>query len=303
MANAKDELKALRAFVKKRRNAVTAKENRIKRNTGVDIRNTAQDPRRPLTVVDKYNKSQLTKYLSDLESFMSRSVGYVGGSGNTPLPKLDWLRYKKLENKYNKIGMEHFNAIADIFIPQAGMTISQRDKTLVPDSISAQGAIVNRPYSPIDRKPNNIPSQKALDKLIADMNKKVSGKFLPEKLQEGRGQLNTMLNSIGNPELISEANLLTDSQFDILWNYTNFASNVSGIYFLMMKNATDDSGEEMEKGNWWDSVVEDYSDDIRELFSWARSQPENSRVVQFGNVKIVNPGKAGNRKKRNGNAK
>lgn len=258
-----DELKRLRAMVRKRRNDVTAKENRIKRRTGVDIRNTQQDPRRPVNVVEKYNKRQLLSYFQELDSFMSRGNGFVAGAGNSAIPKQLWMEYKRLESRYNSIGAMQFKEISNIFIPTAGMTIAQRDATIIPDKLSAQGAIVNRPYSVLDRRPNNVKDAQALQKLVKDMRRKVSEKFLPEKIKEGRKQLNDMLTTIGNNELKAKANSLTDAQFNVLWNYTNFATNVSGIYFQMQNKAAGSTDK------WYSSVVEDWSSDIRELFDWA----------------------------------
>lgn len=264
---ANDDLKRLRAMVRKRRNDVTAKENRIKRRTGVDIRDTKQDPRRPVNVVEKYNKRQLLSYFQELDAFMSRGNGYVAGANNAAIPKQDWLAYKRLERKYNSIGSMQFEQIANIFIPTSGMTIAQRDATIIPDKLSAQGATVNRPYTVIDRKPTNIKNAEALRKLTKDMEKKVSGSFLPQQIKNGREQLNQMLTTIGNPELQKKANSLTDAQFNVLWNYTNFASNVSGVYFQMQHKAAEVNDK------WYSSVVEDWSSDIRELFDWAGKIP------------------------------
>lgn len=263
------ELESLRKEVRKRRSAVTAKENRIKRNTGVDIRGTKEDPRRPLDVVDKYNKTQLRNYLNKLNAFMNRSVGYVAGAGGVPIPKKDWLEYKKLEKQYNSVGAMHFEDVANIFIPNAGMTIKQRDATIRPDSITAQGDIVVRPYSEISRNSTNIATPESIKKLIADMKKKTSKGYLSGMIKAAREQLNQMLDNIGNSELKTEANSLSDNQFNILWNYTNFATNVSGIYNIFQMQTVD------SKDKWWSTVVEDYSNDIRELFDWAKSLPAN----------------------------
>jgi len=257
------ELAALRAEVRRRRNAVTAKQARIKRELGIDVRAAGYDPRRDSKVIAKYTAKQLTSYLNDLDSFMSRKNNFVAGSGGSVIPRSDWQQYKKLENKYNNIGSKHFDAVSGIFIPTSGLTIRQRDATIRPDSIHAQGEIVNRPYSQTNRKPVNVKDAKALKKLISEMRKKVSPEYLKKQIKEGREQLNHMLTVIGNGDLVKRAENLTDSQFDVLWNYTNFATNVSGIYAIMQKQTAESSDR------WYASVIEDYSSDIGELFSWA----------------------------------
>jgi len=72
-----DELNNLRSLIRTRRTQVTARLNRLKARTGVDLRGSNEDPRRDLKVVAKYNKSQLLDYLAEMNAFMSRSVGYI----------------------------------------------------------------------------------------------------------------------------------------------------------------------------------------------------------------------------------
>lgn len=273
---ARDELRQLRALVRKRRAAVTAKEGRIARTTGVDLRNTAADPRRPPKVVDRYTRPQLNAYLNELNRFMERGNNFYSGAGNTPIPKTKWQEYKRLEQKYNSIGATHFDKIADIFIPGSGMTIAQRDRLMRPDNVRAQGAIVNRPYSQIERTPANVNGEKALDKLIKSMRAKLDAGFLPAQIKEARKQLSQMLTAIGNPELISRAKNLSDSQFDTLWNYTKFATNISGTYFIMQSKNVDSSDR------WYSTVVEDYSADISELLGWAASLPTSANKARTG---------------------
>jgi hypothetical protein len=282
-----DPLENLRNQVRARRNAVTAKENRIKKNTGVDLRGTKEDPRRPLEVVDKYNAKQLMSYLGDLNAFMSRNSGFVAGANGVPLPKDQWVEYKNLEKKFNSIGTEQFNKIADIFIPQSGMTISQRAKTISPDTVSAQGDIVNRPYSHTERDPKNIASPEALKVLIKDLKGKVSPKYLPAKLKESRGQAEEMLTTIGNTNLTARVQALSDNQFNTLWNYTNFTRQMSGIYFMLKRMAAN-TGE-----RWYDSVVEDYEEDISEYLDWAESLVDAEVEIEDDDIRIDRKSKNG----------
>lgn len=264
-----DNLKNLRAEVRKRRNAVTAKEARIRRNTGVDIKNTAQDPRRPINVVERYNQRQLSSYLGELNAFMSRSIGYVAGADNAPIPKADWLAYKKLEGAYNKIGAEHVAAIGDVFIPLSGLTVSEREKLMVPNNKRAQGDIIHRPYGQLDKNAANIKSAEALAKLRKQLEKKISNDFLPAELAKGRDQLNKMLVSLGNPEFVESAKKLNNHQFNILWNYTGFAGSVSAI--IPSGGSRSKAVKELEGYMPPSKVVDDFSNDIREFFDWASS--------------------------------
>lgn len=262
MAN--KELENLRALARKRRAAVTNKEWRIAKNTGVDVRGTDDDPRRPPKVVDRYNIKQLNSYIGELNAFMSRSNGFVASSNGTAIPKGMWNMYKRLETQYNKIGNMHFQEVADLFIPTAGMTIAQREATIRPDSVSAQGAIVNSPYAKIDRKPVNVTSVESLTKLIKMLQRKVKSDYLPKEIKKQRGQMGDMLKIIGASDLTAKAEGLSDHQFNVLWNYTPFATNVSAIYWFMQQGAKSYSA----------GVVEDYSNDLREILNWASNLVE-----------------------------
>ena len=275
------ELDDLRARVAKRRRDVTNKVGRIRRSTGADVSGLSDDPRRDVSVVKKYNSKQLKSYLAKLDAFQSRSVGFVAGAGGVPIPKVKWQQYKNLEKQYNKIGENHEAKIADIFLPTAGMTLRQRNAMIHP---TAAGEVVNRPYSLVERDATQVPGRDQLEKLIIDLRRKTSKKFLPAAIKDARGQLNKMISMSGMDLKVN----LSDSQFDTLWNYTNFATLVSLSYEMQKLRAAG------AKERWHDSVVEDASDDIGELLNWASGLDEPA--ANTGN-------KRGGKKKQSPNAR
>lgn len=281
-----DELANLRKLVRARRSAVTAKENRIKRRTGVDIRGTAEDPRRPVNVVTKYNRPQLNAYLKELNNFMSRSVGFVG-SAHGHMPKNDWLAYKKLENAYNRLGSKRFEEIADLFVPIAGMTLRQREETMNPDKVRGQGEIVVNPFAPIRREAHEIKDVNALAKLKADLAKRMTPEYGPAAIAAGREQMNHMLTVLGNHELSDIAANMSDFQFETMWFNTKFAKQLSSIYFIMKSKST--GGDE----RWYDSVVGDYSNDIREILTWAASLNGEPQTTTRRGKSTITQGKNG----------
>jgi hypothetical protein len=260
-----NDLELLRSEVKKRRAAVTGKIARMRRTMGVDIAGTREDPRRPPSAVKGYNKPQLIKYLGQLEAFQSRDVGYVPGSREA-LPKKEWLEYKKFEKAYNTLGKAFEDKIADIKVPGLGVNIKQRSAMIHP---TAQGDVVNRPFVHIDRSSKNIKDRESLKKLTVDMKRKLSKDFIPGEIKKSRKQLNDMLKTIGNSEYGARAKALTDTQFNILWNYTHFATNISLQYEISKLQA---AGSE---DRWYSSVIEDKSDELRELFDAAASFPSD----------------------------
>ena len=225
MANIDD----LREEVRKRRAAVTAKANRIRRNTGIDLKGTREDPRRDPKVIKKYNSNQLRSYLRDLNNFMLRENGYVPDSSGGFIHKRDWLNYKRGERKFNKIVKRHFESIADIKDPYRNVTIREAEGLFVPESKRAQGEIRHRPYNEINRNPKNIKSAAALKKLQDQINRKSSKEFLDQALAAGRKQAGQMLDNAGLSTLRESLNKLSDKQFDVLWNYWGFAGRLAQI--------------------------------------------------------------------------
>ena len=219
----------LRAEVRKRRAAVTAKENRIKRNTGVDLKGTREDPRRDPKVIKKYNSNQLRAYLKELNNFMLRENGYVPDSSGGFIRKRDWLNYKRNERNFNKIVRQHFEKIADIKDPYRNVTIREAEGLFVPESKRAAGEIRHRPLNEIDRKPKNIKSAEALKKLNDQIKKKSDPKFLDKAIKAGRKQAGQMLDNAGLSSLKDAVAKLSNQQFDVLWNYWGFAGRLAQI--------------------------------------------------------------------------
>lgn len=219
----------LRDIVRKRRADVTTKERRIFNNTGIDIKNTREDPRRAPSVIKNYNTKQLNNYLAELNNFMLRSNGYIPDSSGGFIRKSDWLSYKRIERKHNKIVKEHFERIADIKDPYRNVTIREAEGLFVPDSKRAQGEIKHRPYNEINRNPKNIKSAEALKKLQDQINKKISPDFLNKALDAGRKQAGQMMDNAGISSSKEKLAKLSNVQFDVLWNYWGFAGRLAQI--------------------------------------------------------------------------
>ena len=223
------DINDLRNEVRKRRSAVTGKERRILNQTGVDLKNTREDPRRAPSVIKKYNTSQLNSYLKELNNFMLRTNGYVPDSSGGFIRKNDWLSYKRTERIHNKMVKIHFDKIANIRDPYRNVTIRDAEVLFVPDSKRAQGEIRHRPYNEINRNPKNVKNVNALRKLQAQINGMQDPKFLETAIASGRKQAGQMLDNAGLSSLKSPLGKLSSGQFDVLWNYWGFAGRLSQI--------------------------------------------------------------------------
>lgn len=219
----------LRNDVRKRRAAVTNKERRIFNNTGIDLKGTKEDPRRPPSVIKKYNVTQLNSYLADLDNFMRRDNGYVPDSSGGFIRKRDWLNYKRAERKFNKIVKSEFDKIGDIRDPFRNVTIREAEGLFVPESKRAQGEIRHRPLNEINRNSKNIKSAEALKKLYDQVNGRTSKDYVKNALDAGRKQAGQMMDNAGISSLKDAVTQLSNQQFNVLWNYWGFAGRLAQI--------------------------------------------------------------------------
>lgn len=258
------ELDNLRKEAEKRRKAATAKIARL-RKQGILVSETSIDPRLDTARVNRYTRSQVQAYINRLNNFVDRNTAFVPGAGGTPLPIKKWQDYKRLQDRFNSVGQSHFDEIASIFIPNAGLTIEQREQNL--PAKRAHGAAANRPYSQVTRSSTDIVDAEALITLTRDLRKKLNRKYLPDQIAKARVQIGEMNNIIGSKKLSTDIDKLTDNQLDILWNYTAFASKISERYEIMKARAAGMKERQHE------AQLEDNTSDIRELISWALTQP------------------------------
>ena len=264
----------LRAEVRKRRAAVTAKTNRIRRNTGIDLKGSKEDPRRDPKVIKKYNSNQLRTYLRELNNFMLRENGYVPDSSGGFIHKSDWMNYKRSERKYNKIVKQHFEKIADIKDPYRNVTIREAEGLYVPESKRAQGEIRHRPYNEVNRNSKNIKSAEALKKLQDQINKKTSKAFLDAAIKAGRKQAGQMLDNAGLSTLKPSLEGLSNEQFDVLWNYWGFAGRLAQI-----GESGGQRGRNVGRPDVLDAEEKDnIRDDVREFI-------ESAKGLKFSNNK------------------
>lgn len=285
MANDDYTLDELRAIAKNRQAAVGKKISRIARGVsqpvvvhrgrkrtresmpeqGVRIAGTQHDPRRDINVViKKYNKAQLKNYIATLNEFQSRNVNFVRGAEGTVISAAKWREYVRLENRYNELGERHLNKIADKRLP-SGLTIGDRERDVKPDGFVRLGVEpTQKPFNPTKRDVRNIRGEKAMDALIKQMSKRVKNDYLPKRIKEQRKELNAALKVIGDKDLTKMAKTLSDDQFNVLWNYTPFATQIGAVYSVQQSRASNASEQ-----RWHASVYEDYINDAYEVLEWA----------------------------------
>jgi len=265
MPRRNDDLEALRAEVRRRHKAATSKVSRL-RSRGVEVSGTNYDIRRDLSKVKRYNATQLRAYATQLNSFVDRSNAFVPGDSGVPLPAAKWREYKRLEKRYNEIGNREFTKVENMFLP--GSTTKVRERRQMLDKSALSGGAMNDPYAEINRKSKGITSIEALERITEQMRSKTTREYLPSELKKSRAQLNEMLTTIGKAEYIEQANSLSEHQFNILWNYTNFANEISLDYEIMKARARGEKERVHEK------LHEDANHAIADQLQWASFIPD-----------------------------
>lgn len=262
MAN-KNEIARLRAEVRARHRAATQKISRTRRVIGAELGGTEFDPRRDPAKVKNYNSVQLKAYLTDLNRFSSRSTAFVAGNNARPIPAQEWRSYRRAERNANRVGQNIDNSVGGIFIPNAGMTIAERDAERRARSPRAQGGAVNSSFPQVNRSASNVTSRQALAKLTAQMESRVTPEYEKRSARAGRVQMNRMIDAIGNSAMRAKASKLTPEQFHVLWEKTNFAESLSNVYGGAAM-AMEQSSE-----RWVAATAESYGSDVDELLDWA----------------------------------
>lgn len=272
----KDELDSLRAEVRRRQRAANAKISRLRSN-GVDISGTSYDVRRDLAKSKSYTRSQLRSYIDKLNSFNSRQNSFHAGAAG--IIRGDKLRaYRVEENRFNAKARKHYSGVKGVILPGNEMTVEQRDTDMRPTRVKAAGEAVIRPYDPVRRRVSNIANEEALEKLTMDMRRRNTKTYLPEELAKQREQFEQTMKDSGDDKLISRARELSDSQFDTLWNYTNFATDSGLLYEEKKLMAT-------RKDRASDDISEQMSRSIMTKLEWAHALPATNAPVKPKRVK------------------
>lgn len=265
------ELAVLRSLaIRKTRNA-SDKIRRIRQaENGPIVAGTSHDPRREFSKINKYNSRQLHAYIKQLNTFNARTTQFVADSKKRPMPIKLWQKYKSQEDAMNERKAKEFNRVKDMRLPN-GMTIGEYDAMTTPAVPQMANPAINSPYAKTNRKSRAVVSEKALKKLTKDSSGKWTKTDLRKRTQEGRRIANDMLSLINDNELMGRLDSLSDSQFNVLWNYSKaFAHNLTLLYALVQKRMRE--GDNLEDG--YISAVE-YSayDEVRELVDWAEELP------------------------------
>lgn len=262
------EVERLRNELKKRRQAVTQKIARTKKQTGANISGTQFDPRREAGIEKRYNARQLRAHIAELNTFMQRGNQFVALKGGTPAPRGEWNVFARRQAEQMLAGQQHAASIGDLDTP---LGMKAREMTSI--APRTYGSAVSGPYNTSPLEPSDIKDLQSLRKLSDAMLKRLKVSYLPTTLKQGRGNLEKALTALGEHEEIKLISELSEYQFDALWFGTTYAEITFLRYGMDRSSGDDDSSKE----RWQNRVVEDAATDAREFLQWAANEVPRTR--------------------------
>ena len=247
------------AQVKARHRAAGKKVSRLK-SSGVKVAGTKHDVRRPMERVERYNVPQLKAYLGQLNTFTSRATRFFPDAHGNPLPPAAVARYKKAEKALNAVRKRNLDKIGDIKAPGGGgVTIRERFKINTPSRPRAVSAA--NPFTFVTRETKQIANEKALAKLTKDLEKKLESDFMQANIKAGRASAEEMLLALRQPEMLKTIEDMSDFHFNVLWNGTSFAKDISTPYHIAQTLV----GKGAKSDQWMDDILEDNIADSKQL--------------------------------------
>jgi hypothetical protein len=260
------DLDSLRNELKKKRQAVTNKINRVKKSTGANVAGSDLDPRRKAGVEKTYNRRQLEAHIAQLNDFMRRGNQFVALKGGAPATKAEvyvFERRKALQAQA-KAGYE---AVMSKIDTPSGLTALQNKQ----QGLQTANETVHGPYRVVDLQPSQISSRSALQKISDSMVKQVMPGYLDRAIGAGRENLLTALKLMGDEDEVARVEALSPFQFDAFWFGTNIAESV----FMTYHAEKDRVANPTKKETWQEREASDNAKELGTYISWAETLPRD----------------------------
>lgn len=273
-------IQELRALAMRRHKAATRKVSRLRGN-GVEIGGTNADVRVNPANIKRYTTKQLNAYIGRLDNFNSRNNSFAPSANpDRPLRGDRVKYYRGLENKANEIARNEAAAIADIPIGNTGFTVGERNDTLLGRRSNAKrvwGDTSSRIFQDKGTlATRRIASPEALEKLIAMKERQLANGFKEKQIALQRRDARNMADGFGDETIGARIAALSDSQFDIWFNYTNERDKLKRGY--MHRKTADALELDLEKSE----MYQDDRNDILESLEWAQALPVTRRTATPG---------------------
>lgn len=209
--------------------AATRKVSRVKSTFGAEVSGTRYDPRRDPSKIKSYTTPQLKAYMRDLGRFNSRQTQFVAGADNVPLKRQTWQSYVQAEQAFNQRLNQRLDRVKDIRTPDGGMTLGERNEMLPKHPVAGEGAS-GIARKEVHRGARQFPSEDKLVKMTRQIKEKSKRSQTQKELKAAQQSWIKISADLKNKSLSDAVKRLSPEQFDMLWNYTRFSTNVSLPY-------------------------------------------------------------------------
>lgn len=213
------------------------KMQRIRDQQRFDVRGSSHNPI-STTPVSDMSPDQKRAYLRKLNKFNSRANQFHVSARRTVLTEKGWQKYKAAEAAGNAAVRADVKKYEKLKLPApAKGTVGDYLEKFRP----AFGRLGhNNPSGTamheVKRQASAIEDERALRRLTKSLNDKTNPNYHRKKLRQGRKQFRQMVETFGDSDLMRLGDALTDEQFKVLWNYTNFADAISLAYVVYQQS-------------------------------------------------------------------
>lgn len=257
MRYSKEDLVALRKAALKSESLVTRKIKRMaKGDYGIDITGMEYDPRVGKDAISRMSGDRLKKLLEKQAYFRKAHVGYYRGARGTIVTRQSYRNYVNSVRKINNTVDAEQDKYKDVFIKPLGMTVKERRAMMTPThpvhgTDAYDGMKKLKVYSPTQL----MGTEGA--KMIALRNDDIRRQYTSRELvSKARGYMNDMMDIIGDEEVRTKFNSLSDEQFWFIWAYTDFPDELSLKYMAMQMQMRVLDGSNNLSDEMIDSAIE-----------------------------------------------
>jgi hypothetical protein len=246
--------------VKRQRDA-GRKVNRQK-SKSINFAGSEFDVRKDPLEIPSLSTSELRSYLKTLDNFIDRRTQFVPDAHRRPIPAQEFREYKNVEKQVKNAVENNISQLDNIIGPD-GKPLGERFANMIDKHRKRMGDdAASSIYSIPDKKSTQIDSRDAIPKLIDAQLKKLDPGYYDQKVREGREQFALMNEINGDTEMAAEVAKLTDYQFGMMWNNTEFA-NTQSIRYQHMGNIT--------VGIEWVDVLLNEKKSGNKIIEWAKT--------------------------------
>lgn len=238
-----ESLNERRARVARLEQNAARKIARNRREKGVELQGSPFDPRTSKDI-GKMRSRDLAALERRLNKFNSRSTQFEAGVHGSPLPRQKWQEYKASEqavrDKFERDMAPHQDAKLPLGKDAKG-NIKLSDETIGMRQAKMRTkhpTALNMAYVPPERKPFNVKDLESLNKLTKANKKRMTAKWSRDEHKRAQAELQQMVAVFEDPELSKMVEGMTKGQFNVLWNFTKFADNMSITYHHYQKKYT-----------------------------------------------------------------